>query len=337
MEYNSIICNERTFFMKNKKILAGIMAVTMVFGSAISASAASGDYSQYEDLRTYLTNHTFNEAVQMLDSEGIYYIIDTFDSDKTLVVFCDSDAWGMDTGVDLENAGTVYYEGSFLYVIENGNVEVVSCEGGEGETYTIPETINGMAVTSIKGRFQSEFAYDEDNNYDFCVNEFGGPGRFDFFKGTSNLIIPDSITEIGEYVLSEMSYYGTKILCHEGSYAQEYAIENDIPYEIIPYETTDSENSSESSSESTGESSSNENSETNSSENSGNSQNSSDENVTTSSESSSENSSSKTSDGSSTAGKTNTASTSNPNTGAAAGLALAAVGLGAAVVTKRRK
>lgn len=127
------------------------------------------------------------------------------------------------------------------------------------------------------------------------------------------------------------------IFCNPGTDGERYAEENGfahyLPGTIIDNPVDSSSSASDSSKNEN--SSVSESSNSTSSKNDDNSKNSSTPNTDNSSDS--KVTSSKPSNNSSNSSKTNTSSTANPNTGAAAGLALAAVGLGAVVVTKRKK
>ena len=163
-------------------------------------------------------------------------------------------------------------------------------------------------------------------------------GAFKNCTGLKSVTIPKSVTHIEGTAFGYKYTSGNedvkldefKIYCYSGTAGEQYAIDNGFDYELLDNQSGDNSES---------------NSEVNSSESENNSHNISDvsdvnssvaDDKTTSSQNPDENLTAvKTS--SSSAAKTNSSSSTNPNTGAAAGMAAVVLGLGAAVVTKRRK
>lgn len=98
-------------------------------------------------------------------------------------------------------------EGLQYKVLDNGTIEISGYSGEEAEI-VIPETIDGKKVSSI------------------------GNSAFWDCSGLTSITIPNSVTSIGD-----VAFYGceglTAIHGYENSYAQIYARENDIPFEVI--------------------------------------------------------------------------------------------------------
>lgn len=258
--------------------------------------------------------------------------------------------------------GVKYLDEDVVFV-ENGmytkDMKVLIAYSRNADKFEIPDTVTTIESDAVNGnknlkkitipdnvRKIGQHAFSECDNLKFVTLP-------DIEKSTGDA---DSITYGGNiayvafgYVASEdLSKYEKLddfiIFCNPGTDGERYAEENGfkhyLPGTVI--EPDDSSSSTPDSSESENpDSSKNENSSlpdssnSTSSKNDDNSKDSSDSNTNNSSDN--KTTSSKTSNSSSTANKTNNSTATNPNTGAAAGLALAALGLGAVVVTKRRK
>ena len=115
----------------------------------------------------------------------------------------------IDEGLSLAATGTAYTDdniigGSIYYNPETG--EITSC-GANVTSVIIPAEINGVKITGI------------------------GERAFYGCSGLTSITIPEGVTSIGDGAFDGCS--DLTIYCYENSYAEKYAKENNIPYEII--------------------------------------------------------------------------------------------------------
>lgn len=226
-------------------------------------------------------------------------------------------------------------------VKENGlftsDMKILIAYSRNADKFEIPDTVTTIEHDAVSGNENLKEISLSDN----IIEEIGVRAFYD----CSNLkYVTLSDINIGENIRSFAFGYIEKgkiddfiIFCNPGTDGERYAEENGfahyLPGTIID-KPVDSSSSAPDNSKNENSSVS-ESSSSTSSKNDDNSKNSSTLNTDNSSDS--KVTSSKPSNSSSNPNKTNNSSTANPSTGAAAGLALAAVGLGAVVVTKRRK
>lgn len=258
--------------------------------------------------------------------------------------------------------GVKYYDEDVVFVgngIYTKDMKVLIAYSRNADKFEIPDTVTTIGHGAVYGNKNlkeitipdsikkiEQTAFSECDNLKFVTLP-------DIEKSTGDAV---TVTYSGNIEYGAFGYVANEdlgkyeklddfvIFCNPGTDGERYAEENGFKH-YLPGTVIDPDDSSSSapdSSESENPNSSkNENSSlpdssnSTSSKNDDNSKDSSDSNTNNSSDKN--NSSSKLSNSSSTSNKTNNSSTANPSTGAAAGLALAAVGLGAVVVTKRRK
>lgn len=113
-------------------------------------------------------------------------------------------------------AETYDYYGDFHYaLLDDGTVKIIGYSKHEGniEEVEIPSTIDGKPVVSIG------------------MEAFLGMDSAPSLK-ISNLIIPDNITSIDEFMCGAWCSV-ENIKCYEGSYAEQYAIEHNYNYILL--------------------------------------------------------------------------------------------------------
>ncbi len=112
-----------------------------------------------------------------------------------------SDMGGDDSNDDSQT------EGIYTYKVSEGAATITDVDDSASGDVVIPSTLGGYPVTGI------------------------GEGAFAGCTGITGVTVPDSVVYIGKgafYGCGELTIY-----CNEGSYAESYAVENDIPYKII--------------------------------------------------------------------------------------------------------
>ena len=119
--------------------------------------------------------------------------------------------------------GTFQNLGLRTVTIENG-VETIERRAFQytaiGEI-TIPASVRTIGDYAFMGCMNLRNVVIEDGVEEIGRDAFG-------MCGFDSILIPDSVTSIGKW-----SQFKATILCHEGSYAQQYAIDNNYKYEII--------------------------------------------------------------------------------------------------------
>ncbi|MDD2647406.1 MAG: leucine-rich repeat protein [Eubacteriales bacterium] len=97
-----------------------------------------------------------------------------------------------------------YKSGNYTFTLdENGNAEITGWNG-KADTLTIPSTLDGHTVTAI------------------------GDFTFNFCYSLASITIPDSVTSIGERAFYSCPL--SKVIVTKGSYAAEWAKNNNLPY-----------------------------------------------------------------------------------------------------------
>jgi len=197
------------------------------------------------------------------------------------------------------NGDPIMLDNGFLYGLTKDGSAIIYGYVGDDTDISIPEEIKGTKVTTLQYAYMSEsYEFDKDGNQ---IRNGGGIQQQFITKSSDtslNIIIPSTITDLA----TVFSQDNLKLFCEEGSPAAQALTTNGVDFTKYDKNSSDTE----------------------SSENSQNDTNTSSQADTASKATSNSN-------------KTNTSSTANPNTGAAAGLSLAALVGAAVVVTKRKK
>ncbi len=105
------------------------------------------------------------------------------------------------------SAETEAIDGNFTYTVSGGTATITGFPTSYEGALEIPSTLGGYPVASIGNR------------------------AFNWCSGITDIIIPDSVINIGEDAFAYC--YGFTIFCYEYSTAHAYAIENDIPYILL--------------------------------------------------------------------------------------------------------
>ncbi len=119
--------------------------------------------------------------------------------------------------------GTFQNLGLRTVTIENG-VETIERRAFQSTAIgeiTIPSSVRTIGDYAFMGCMNLRNVVIEEGVKEIGRDAFG-------MCGFDSILIPDSVTSIGRW-----SNFGATILCHEGSYAQQYAIDNNYKYEII--------------------------------------------------------------------------------------------------------
>lgn len=158
--------------------------------------------------------------------------------------------------VSAETYGDYEYE-----VLDGGTVEITEYIGNSTEV-EIPSVIDGKAVTSI-GYWAFEVCHSlvsvtipnsvisiGDWAFEYCKSLTSikipdsvtsiGDRAFYGCKRLTNITIPDSVTSIGYWAFARCD--NLTIKCNKGSYAEQYAIENYINYELLDAPNSSSQN-----------------------------------------------------------------------------------------------
>ena len=137
--------------------------------------------------------------------------------------------------------------GDYEYIVlDNGTAEIVRYLGKE-ETVVIPETLDGLTVTSID-YWTGEPVEDGGNGMGSLVGAFEtnpyikwvvipetvthiGENTFFLCENLETVVIPRSVTSIGDDAFLFCDKLTLK--CLHYTYGKQYAIDNEIPYQII--------------------------------------------------------------------------------------------------------
>lgn len=353
--------------MKIKRILATALALLLTAGvgfgttgsfisdkASVVASALNIDdeFNTLSEVTDFLDNHNYDEAIDYLNNNDIYYYTETNENDHTTIniKYC----------CDYHNKNHDYFcvkeQDGFLYLIDNNEVEIMGYVGNNTKV-NIPETINGLPVKRL-----SYIAGSAGVTYDETGKPAGGGGGggvwyFDVNQELPelNMYIPETVEELGHVCTSDINgvkfnqfriYFDNpvNITYKANSPIEKFINENknlfdfgsnvhfnvgepfadDTPPVTTTTTTTNTNNNGSTTTTTTG----NNNNGTTTTTTTGNNNNGA---TTTKNNGNTNN-------GGTSAGTKSTASTSNPNTGigAAATLGLTLLGLGAVVVSKNK-
>ena len=144
-------------------------------------------------------------------------------------------------------ASSLKTSGDYEYIVlDNGTAEIVRYLGKE-ETVVIPETLDGLTVTSID-YWTGEPVEDGGNGMGSLVGAFEtnpyikwvvipetvthiGENTFFLCENLETVVIPRSVTSIGDDAFLFCDKLTLK--CLHYTYGKQYAIDNEIPYQII--------------------------------------------------------------------------------------------------------
>ena len=122
----------------------------------------------------------------------------------------------------------LYISGDYEYaILEDGTAEITTYYG-EAEALIIPETLDGLPVTTI-----GDWAFDGRSSLSAVTIPDSvttiGDWAFEGCSSLSDVTIPDSVTEIGYGAFEDCDSLKTVIVGRD-SYALTYCRENGLPY-----------------------------------------------------------------------------------------------------------
>lgn len=194
-----------------KKIIAGIMAVALVFGSAVSTSdiavlddtaikvSAENSEKAKDDvlLRNKLCKMNYDEAIEFLNSYygGIY--AEKYDT-RAFKLYIYKTLFNENNEITDQIYAKRYND--FLYAEENGKTVILGYIG-ENTSVNIPESINGLPVKAISTHFGMYCFWAVDDK-DSLAGLGGGDAARPFIRRNDlselNIYIPESVERIIE-------------------------------------------------------------------------------------------------------------------------------------------